>query len=184
MVSNCPKCKKKGFIWSIDEEITLLTSWDCRRCGYGAYEDERKIRTCSICNCKADCYMMDNESKYWWCPCCGRIEPIINTQVIQSLNIPKGWKITYNNFFDIDPLKIDSSDDILWENFSRDLLQIRKEGKIIILNLAWYPEMDPNGCFHLRLTDFWEDDPLILADIKTKSKSEIIKNIEKLLLEY
>ncbi len=33
-----------------------------------AFEDESKMRNCSVCgNEKSNCYMIADENKYWWC---------------------------------------------------------------------------------------------------------------------
>jgi hypothetical protein len=52
---------------------------------------------------------------------------------LQLINIPDGWVTKYNKFFDIDPLKIKNDADILWNNFTEDLLQIN----IKTLFLIW-----------------------------------------------
>ncbi|MDR1285062.1 MAG: hypothetical protein LBJ88_02550 [Campylobacteraceae bacterium] len=100
---------------------------------------------------------------------------------LQPVKVPVGWVITYNNFFDIDPLKI-KNDDILWDNFTEDLFQIKNEHKNILLDLDWYPEMNPNGnyCIKLIQDNNWEE-PLI--DINNKDKKEIVEIIEKILIE-
>jgi hypothetical protein len=97
----------------------------------------------------------------------------------QLLNIPDDWIITYNNFFDIDPLKLENND-ILWDNFTEDLFQIKNEHKNILLDLGWYPEMNPNGnyCIKLIQGNNWEE-PLV--NINNKDKNEIIKIIENIL---
>lgn len=72
----CPKCKNLSFTWYIDEEESSLTQWYCK-CGYHAFEDETKMRDCSVCNNeKSNLYMIDNEIKYWWCCRCEKVEPI------------------------------------------------------------------------------------------------------------
>ena len=73
----CPKCGKTSFTWYIDEEESSLTQWRCG-CGYHTFEDETKMRDCPACEPpKSDLYMIDKESKYWWCCHCGRTEPSI-----------------------------------------------------------------------------------------------------------
>jgi hypothetical protein len=106
-----------------------------------------------------------------------------NTLTLQKLKVPDGWIITYNNFFDIDPLKINNSTDILWNIFTEDLLQIKNEHKNIILDLGWYPEMNQNGNYCIKLIkDYNWEKPLI--NINNNSKYIIVKIIEKILLKY
>jgi hypothetical protein len=74
----CPKCKKLDFTWFIDDEESPLTQWGCGECAYHAFEDESKLRDCTVCGDKdSDSYMIEDENKYWWCSSCGRIEPIV-----------------------------------------------------------------------------------------------------------
>jgi hypothetical protein len=99
---------------------------------------------------------------------------------LQLINIPDDWVTTYNKFFDIDPLKIKDDTDILWNNFTEDLLQIKNKHKNIILDLGWYPEMNPSGnyCIKLIKDNNWTK-PLI--NIKNKRKDKIVKTIEDIL---
>jgi hypothetical protein len=105
----------------------------------------------------------------------------MNSFHLQPFKIPDDWITAYNEFLDIDPAKIKDNTDILWNNFTEDLLQIRNEHKNIILDLGWYPEMNPNGnyCIKLIKDNNWEK-PLIT--INNKSKDEIVKIIEDILL--
>ena len=102
---------------------------------------------------------------------------------LQKFNIPKPivWTVLYNNFFDIDPQNIEN--DVLWNNFTKNLLQIKSQYKDLLLDLGWYPEMNPNGnyCIKLIENNNWEK-PLL--NIKSQNKNEIVKNIENILEQY
>ena len=70
----CPKCKKKGFTWTVDEEISPLTIWDCVVCGYDAKEDESQETECPKCKQRTFSYMVDGNGPYWWCCNCNYIQ--------------------------------------------------------------------------------------------------------------
>lgn len=116
-----------------------------------------------------------------------------NSQMLQPLRIPAGWKITFNDFFMLDPEQYTDSDHEIWENFVEDLLYIVNEWtfkkdkktyiKKIAIDLGWYPEMDVNGEFALYVIkdDDW-DCPL--AEFRSGSRREIVDTIEAFLKEY
>ncbi|MBS9773907.1 MAG: hypothetical protein KGV59_01950 [Tenacibaculum sp.] len=54
----CPRCKKTGFTWHIDEEISILTIWNCSNCNYKALENEEKERICKNCQNKTKSKLM------------------------------------------------------------------------------------------------------------------------------
>lgn len=45
-------------------------------------------------------------------------------QILQPLRIPAGWKITFNDFFMLDPAQYTGSDTDFRENFVEDMLYI------------------------------------------------------------
>lgn len=114
-------------------------------------------------------------------------------QILQPLRIPAGWKITFNDFFMLDPAQYTGSDTDFWENFVEDMLYIvyewsLKKDKItytkkIAIDLGWYPEMDINGEFALYVIkdDDW-DYPL--AEFRSRSQREIVDTIEIFLKKY
>ena len=72
----CPKCKEDAFTWSIDDEITDLTIWNCYNCLYQAFEDETSERICKQCGKKTESKLKDDQKEYWWCSSCNSIEII------------------------------------------------------------------------------------------------------------
>jgi hypothetical protein len=76
------------------------------------------------------------------------------------LNIPSGWAVIHNTFGDEDPL-IQNGWIVNHDYYSEHLLsiqplkfqeshwEINPEGYQI--RLGWYPQSNPNGCYHLRL---------------------------------
>ena len=66
----CPNCKKIGFNWFVDDEISSLTIWGCLECGYRAFEDESKESPCPQCEYPYRIYLKDENSTYWWCSNC------------------------------------------------------------------------------------------------------------------
>ena len=103
---------------------------------------------------------------------------------LQPLRIPAGWKVNYNKFFDIEPSDLQEND-INWIDFTEDILQMEYKYKdiYIIIDLGWYPDIDPNGNFRLVVVkdEGWEK-PLV--EILTKNKMEIVENLENLLKCY
>ena len=97
-----------------------------------------------------------------------------------EIDTPYDWKVTYNQFYDFDPL-----DDVeiagvpnknRFELLVQDLLQIKNEKEKLLLDLGWYPEADPDGQFELVVikNDDWENPHYIY---KTKSKVSVLKAI-------
>ncbi|WP_272039132.1 hypothetical protein [Paenibacillus sp. JJ-100] len=83
------------------------------------------------------------------------------------LKIPAGYAITYNKFYDVEPIRNKDEDDFIenWGYFTEDLLQIVKmkiqkgnwyvperEDKLLF-DLGWYPDSDINGQYVLQLVD-------------------------------
>lgn len=87
------------------------------------------------------------------------------------LNIPAGWAVCYNQFADEDPVIVDGEIEN-WDAFKTSLAQFNKmelvkgDWKIrdehLLMDLGWYPEADPEGCYRLVLVNHtadgqWED---------------------------
>lgn len=116
-----------------------------------------------------------------------------NLQILQPLRIPAGWKVTFNDFFKLDPALYTASDNEFWDNFVEDMLYIVNEQtfkkdkktyrKKIALDLGWYPEMDIHGEFALYVIkdDNWSS-PLV--EYRSRSQSEIVDTIEAFLIKY
>jgi hypothetical protein len=75
----CPNCKEDSFTWSTDENDNgkTITTWGCS-CGYFAYEDESKEKTCDACGKQTKSELEDENKIYWWCSNCNRTELIKN----------------------------------------------------------------------------------------------------------
>ena len=96
----------------------------------------------------------------------------IHNNFIDTLNILDGI-ITYNDF-DID-------ENISFEkqkySFKQDILQIMF-GDRFLLDLGWYPEMNPSGYFVVRvILDYDWQEPV--AKIKCRTLKKLKKAIEK-----
>ncbi|GGD02779.1 hypothetical protein [Hyunsoonleella pacifica] len=66
----CPNCGEDSFTWSLDEEISELTIWNCYKCEYQAYENEKDERNCQNCERRTETKLKDNRKEYWWCSDC------------------------------------------------------------------------------------------------------------------
>jgi hypothetical protein len=105
---------------------------------------------------------------------------------LQSLKIPTGWTVTWNQFYDIEPNSNIYLDGLLdgdvWELFLQDLLQLKHFNKNIILDLGWTPEANPEGSYLLQVIadEDWST-PIVVY--KSKNKSEVVGKIDDLLLK-
>jgi len=105
---------------------------------------------------------------------------------LQSLEIPTGWTVTWNQFYDIEPnsnIYLDGlPDGDVWELFLQDLLQLKHFNKNIILDLGWTPEANPEGSYLLQVIadEDWST-PIVVY--KSKNKSEVVGKIDDLLLK-
>lgn len=96
----------------------------------------------------------------------------MNNEFVKNLNILNGI-ITYNDF-DID-------ENIPFQNqkhsFKEDILQI-EFGRHFLLDVGWYPEMDPKGYFVVRaIQDYDWQNPLY--EEKCRIQNELKDAIEK-----
>lgn len=66
----CPKCEQDGFTWSVDDEVSPLTMWNCSLCGYHAEEDESKEMACCNCGQKGAMLLDDGAECYRYCDVC------------------------------------------------------------------------------------------------------------------
>ncbi|HBE18110.1 MAG TPA: hypothetical protein DEG17_08440 [Cyanobacteria bacterium UBA11149] len=106
--------------------------------------------------------------------------------LLQSLRIPTGWTVDWNQFYDVEPdadfLIEGLPNGDVWELFLQDLLQLKYSSSNLILDLSWIPEADPNGTYQLELilNEDWVN-PLIT--FQSRNKNEIVNKINRLLLE-
>jgi hypothetical protein len=105
---------------------------------------------------------------------------------LQSLKIPTGWTVTWNQFYDIEPISNIYCDGLpdgdVWELFLQDLLQLKQINKSIILDLGWIPEANPEGSYHLQIiaNEDWSTPILVY---RSKNKIEVVEKINNLLLK-
>jgi len=100
---------------------------------------------------------------------------------LQELKIPAGWFISYNQFYNISPSEetVDSVDTV----FIEDILQFTNDSRNRLIDLGWYPEGDFTiGAYGLVV---YEGDfrGKLLYELKSKSKQEIVSEINRLLLD-
>lgn len=113
---------------------------------------------------------------------------------LMQLKIPAGYAVTYNKFYDVDPVLSADSNYFIenWGFFTEDLLQIVKmkinNGKwfiperedTILFDLGWYPDSDINGHYRLELVDGeWNE----IKSISTKDRFVIKETLEEWLEE-
>lgn len=113
---------------------------------------------------------------------------------LMQLKIPAGYAVTYNKFYDVDPILSADSDYFIenWGFFTEDLLQIVKmnikNGKwfipqredTILFDLGWYPDSDINGHYRLELVDGdWNE----IKSISSKDRFVIKETLEEWLEE-
>lgn len=113
---------------------------------------------------------------------------------LMQLRIPTGYAVTYNKFYDVDPISQADSDFIEnWECFTEDLLQIVKIGikngawyvpdreKRLLFDLGWYPDSSIDGQYTLEVVDGeWN----VFKSISTKDRKVIKEKLEEWLEEY
>lgn len=103
---------------------------------------------------------------------------------LQPLRIPTGWHVAYNNgLFEIDPLPELFLDEIPWEIFKEDMLQLTNDRFDRLLDLGWNPAGDlVTGNYHLVV---YEGDfrGRLIYELRTRDRSELVATIEWLLSE-
>lgn len=96
---------------------------------------------------------------------------------LQPLAIPSLCRVYINQFLELDPIKLNKNSRE-WLYFTKDILHVENVEGNITINLGWYPDMDPNGEFYLRVlkNNNW-DNPIL--SIKTRDKNMILEKIEE-----
>ncbi|MFC5530173.1 hypothetical protein [Cohnella yongneupensis] len=112
---------------------------------------------------------------------------------IMPLRIPAGYAITYNKFYDIDPI-IDERDKDRLSNsyyFTEDILQIHTmvvidgnwvvpEKEKFIIDLGWYPECTSDGDYKLVVVDdHWNE----IRSLRSRDRLKIKDTLETWLKE-
>lgn len=101
---------------------------------------------------------------------------------LQSLKIPGGWEIIQNRFLDIEPEQLNKDDDI-WDEFTQDILQIKHKWRNVIIDMGWYPDIDPSGHYMLlAIKDKNWESPI--ESYESRSKEEIKNKIEFFLEKF
>ena len=98
----------------------------------------------------------------------------------QPLRIPGGWAVEHNELRQLHPSTLNAGDP-LWNYLVEDLLQVHHVRRKLLLDVGWYPDSQPEGCFQMILlrNKDW-DNPLRM--FKTKELSELVQQIEEWLL--
>ncbi len=76
---------------------------------------------------------------------------------LHPLQIPGGWMVAQNHFYDITPADVLDGDRLDFP-FVEDILQLSNEHLRMTLDLGWYPDGDPSGCYRLLLIQ-WDTPP-------------------------
>ncbi|MGB3536066.1 MAG: hypothetical protein WBA13_21440 [Microcoleaceae cyanobacterium] len=102
------------------------------------------------------------------------------------LNIPSGWGVIHNTFGDEDPI-IQNNWIVNPNSYSENLLSIQSlkfienrwqiDPKGYHLRLGWYPQSNPNGCYHLQLLQ--SDKNQVLIEYKSQKRSAIRQVVER-----
>lgn len=102
---------------------------------------------------------------------------------LQPLRISCGWEIIQNKFIDIEPSSIIDEDDKLWFHFTEDILQLRHKERNIIIDLGWYPDIEPTGNYRVVAVkdEDWENP---IDRFESRSKEEITAKIEQLIKKF
>ncbi len=102
---------------------------------------------------------------------------------LQPLRITGGWDIIQNKFLNLEPSEIVDEDDRLWFHFTEDILQLRHKSRNIVIDMGWYPDIEPTGNYRIvAIKD--EDWETPLDRFESRSKEEITAKIEQLIKQY
>lgn len=103
---------------------------------------------------------------------------------LQPLRIPPGWEVVLNRFleWDVEDWSVKNEN---WLDLTEDIAYFRRKGRRheVGIDLGWYPDMDPQGAFHVRamLDERWEKP---MKEYVTRERKEAVKIIEDLLSRY
>ncbi|MBN2910862.1 hypothetical protein JQC72_15285 [Polycladomyces sp. WAk] len=97
------------------------------------------------------------------------------------LKIHKSWTIERNNFMDLDPNKLDDDSQVIWLNFTDDLLCLKGYHDKQI-RLGWEPAGDPSGRYVLRVIDP-NNKKNSLRTFNTRNNEEVVDWIEMATLD-
>jgi hypothetical protein len=95
------------------------------------------------------------------------------------LRVEGGWVVKHNQLRDIDPVQLGPSDE-RWSLLKEDLLQLKKHGDDLLLDVGWYPDQNPTGEYGIMaiVEGDW-DHPI--AEFATRSLGELVTTLETML---
>lgn len=111
---------------------------------------------------------------------------------LQPLRIPEGWEISYNQFYEIDPVP-----EQMHYFDSPSLLMMYHQRANLLLDMFWKPESDPEGEFQLwvypclqqlnpkthtlETKTLWEEP---LFQFHTRERGVLVEKIERYLIAF
>ncbi|MFA8436822.1 MAG: hypothetical protein ACEPOZ_20130 [Marinifilaceae bacterium] len=112
---------------------------------------------------------------------------------LMRLRVPARWAVTYNQFYDVDPISNPDSEYGMyknWDYFTEDILQIVKTDFMdgdpgiaknhLLIDLGYYPEGKEEGAYGLQLVfKDKEQGWLELAEFDSKDRYEIRNKMEE-----
>jgi hypothetical protein len=97
----------------------------------------------------------------------------------QSIRIPAGWVVQFNDWHDVD---VDDQDAFDW--LKEDLIQIRHVASGCLVDVGWYGGSGSDGAFVVQLigSDLDWDKPL--AKFRLRDRLATVAALEKILDEF
>lgn len=98
---------------------------------------------------------------------------------LQPLRIPAGWEVILNKFLEFDKENYDE-DNGTWINLTQDITYLKRKNRqyVVGIDLGWYPDLDPNGAFHIQviINENWSECivPLIFNAFSTINRRFVI----------
>lgn len=102
-------------------------------------------------------------------------------------HIPSGWAILHNSFGNVDPL-IENGYIVNGEFFNENLLSVKPiefngtdwvtAGDGYLLQLGWYPQYRPEGCYRLTISQGSEDKKTVVK-YESKEREEIRQVLQR-----
>ncbi|WP_143169207.1 hypothetical protein [Vibrio quintilis] len=100
--------------------------------------------------------------------------------VLVPLRIPEGWEVKWNHFYDIRAEEQIPEDGFLDYPFYEDMLYMTNQGRMLAIDLGWYPDSDPEGSYHLLLLQAHVDE----AEFDSHVQQSITKRIASQSVVY
>lgn len=122
------------------------------------------------------------------------MDKLINFNDIKLCNIElaKGWEVKKNIFYDVELISINEKvliKDLFigmkpadyWFLFEDELLLIYNQNFDLYIDLGWYPPLDPNGKFFLKLIQAKDWEPLY--EFSSRNKDEIVDKLNEIMAD-